>query len=95
MKTLKSIFLTEIKVMLLIVKMPSIIDIIIQIYLKLPRHVFGDFWKKKFMTKWPSYNFHTWKLYDKHFLSKILNHFCNDQKASKEAIGPKMFIKNF
>ena len=29
------------------------------------------------------------------FYKKNLNHFFNDQKASKEAIRPKMFIKNF
>ena len=28
-------------------------------------------------------------------LSKILNYFCTDQKASKEENGPKMCIKNF
>ena len=32
-------------------------------------------------------------MYDKHFLSKILNQFFNDQKVSKEAIRPKMFVK--
>ena len=34
-------------------------------------------------------------MYDKHFLSKILNQFLSLQRASKEANGPKLFNKKF
>ena len=35
------------------------------------------------------------QLDDEHFLSKMFNHFLNDQKASKYANRPKTFLRNF
>ena len=62
--------------------MPSIIDVC-QTYIKMPS-----------MSKCPLSKILI-KLYYKQFYEKSFKSFFNEQKASKEAIRPKMFIKKF
>ena len=79
------------------VKMPSVIDIIIQIYIILPRHVFLVIFENFdfSMTKWLSNSFHTWKLYYELFYEKILNHFLMNGKLQKRQLNRKGSLNNF
>ena len=57
---------------------------------------FGDFENFTFpLTKWLSYNFHTWKLYDKHFLSKTSNQFFCWPESFKRGKQTKNVHQNF
>ena len=56
--------------------------------------MFWWFLKKKFLTKWLCYNFHAW-MYDKLFLSKMLNLFLRTRKLQNRQLDQKYSLKIF